>query len=90
MAVRYRQGRARPWQCYWDNPLTGKRETAHFATEEEARKHDSMVKHQKRFERETFKGELDTEPSNSPIEEITLEMCHWEYLKEKQFSKKRH
>ena len=41
MAIRYRKGRASPWQCYWNNPLTGKRECANFGTQHEAEKHDS-------------------------------------------------
>ncbi|WP_304736533.1 hypothetical protein [uncultured Desulfovibrio sp.] len=57
MAVRERKGRASPWQCYWNNPLTGKRECANFATRQEAEKHDSLIKHRIKFERESFQGE---------------------------------
>ena len=38
MAIRERKGRASPWQCYWNNPITGKRECANFATRLEAEK----------------------------------------------------
>ncbi|GAB1254497.1 hypothetical protein Defa_19840 [Desulfovibrio sp. TH_2024_36128] len=53
MAIRYRQGRASPWQCYWNNPFTGKRESESFVTQPEAEKHDSLIKHRLRFERES-------------------------------------
>ena len=83
MAVRYRKGRASPWQCYWNNPLTGKRECANFATKLEAEKHDSLIKHRIRFERESFQREEKEEESK----ELTLEMCYLQYLREKQFSR---
>lgn len=85
MAVRERKGRASPWQCYWNNPLTGKRECANFATRQEAEKHDSLIKHRIKFERESFRMEGEEKKSSS---ELTLEACYLQYLKEKQFSKK--
>ena len=85
MAVRERKGRASPWQCYWNNPLTGKRECANFSTRQEAEKHDSLIKHRIKFERESFKGE---EKEEKELTELTLETCYLQYLKEKQFSKK--
>lgn len=84
MAVRERKGRASPWQCYWNNPLTGKRECANFATRQEAEKHDSLIKHRIKFERESFQGEEKEEQES----ELTLEACYLQYLKQKQFSKK--
>lgn len=85
MAVRYREGRASPWQCYWNNPLTGKRECANFATKQEAEKHDSLVKHRIRFDRESFQmEEMETREKT----DLTLEACYLEYLKEKKFTKK--
>ena len=50
MAIREWKGRASPWQCYWNNPLTGKRECANFATRQEAEKHDSLIKHRIKFD----------------------------------------
>lgn len=85
MAIRERKGRASPWQCYWNNPLTGKRECANFATRQEAEKHDSLIKHRIRFDRESFrKGEEEKEQA----QDMTLEACYLEYLKTKQFAKK--
>ncbi len=83
MAVRYRQGRASPWQCYWNNPLTGKRECANFATRPEAEKHDSLIKHRLKFDRESFQQEEAQEET-----ELTLETCYLQYLKRKQFTRK--
>lgn len=85
MAIRERKGRAKPWQCYWNNPFTGRRESLSFATREEAEKEDSLVKHRLRFERESFKTENIEEETN---QEITLEQAYLLYLREKQFSRK--
>lgn len=86
MAIRYREGRASPWQCYWNNPFTGKRESESFNTEEDAKKHDSLVKHRLRFERESFRKE-DAEQVDGSCG-LTLEACYLQYLKHKKFSKK--
>ena len=86
MAVRYRPERKAPWQCYWNNPYTGKRESASFETQEEALKEDSLIKHRLRFDREFFRKE-DAEGENNNAE-ITLEAAYLLYLKSKQFSKK--
>ena len=83
MAIRKRNGRKSPWQVYWNNPFTCKRECANFETEAEARKYDSLVKHRLKFERESFRQEEEKEN-----QDITLEMAYIMYLKEKQFSKK--
>ena len=85
MAIRHRKGRASPWQCYWNNPLTGKRECANFITRAEAEKHDSLVKHRIKFERESFRKE-DVEEKEEPS--MTLEMCYLHYLRQKKFNKK--
>ena len=84
MAIRERKGRASPWQCYWNNPLTGKRECANFGTRKEAEKHDSLIKHRIKFDRESFQKEEMEEK----VEELTFEACYLEYLKEKKFNKK--
>lgn len=86
MAIRYREGRASPWQCYWNNPFTGKRESANFSTRHEAEKHDSLIKHRIKFDRESFRKEAE-EREEKP-QSLTLEACYLEYLKQKQFSKK--
>lgn len=83
MAIRKRAGRKSPWQVYWNNPFTGKREAANFADEQEAKKYDSLIRHRLKFERESFRNNNDREK-----EEITLEMAFILFLKEKQFSRK--
>lgn len=85
MAIRERKGRARPWQVYWNNPITGRRESASFETRQEAEKHDSLVKHRLKFDRESFKTEEEKGPETM---EITLEQAYLLYLKEKQFNQK--
>ncbi len=87
MAIRERKGRASPWQCYWNNPLTGKRECANFATRHEAEKHDSLIKHRLKFDRESFQKEEEAEESQE-TNELTLEQAYLLYLREKQFTKK--
>ena len=87
MAIRYRKGRASPWQCYWNNPLTGKRECANFATRHEAEKHDSLIKHRLRFDRESFRKE-EKESETEKKNELTLEAAYLLYLRQKQFTKK--
>lgn len=84
MAIRKREGRAKPWQCYWNNPITGKRESESFETKEEALKQDSLIKHRLKFERESFRPEEAAEEKS----EITLEQAYVAYLREKQFSRK--
>lgn len=84
MAIRYRQGRASPWQCYWNNPFTGKRESANFRTKHEAEKHDSLIKHRIKFDRESFRKEEEPQESQ---EVLTLEGVYFLYLKQKQFNK---
>lgn len=85
MAVRHRPGRASPWECYWNNPFSGKRECAYFATEQEAKKHDSLVKHRLKFERESFKKD---EASEEGTEALTLETAYLLYLRQKRFNRK--
>lgn len=87
MAIRERKGRASPWQCYWNNPITGKRECANFATRLEAEKYDSLIKHRIRFDRESFKKGEEEGQDTDAQEALTLEMCYLAYLKQKQFSR---
>lgn len=85
MAVRFRQGRASPWQTYWNNPFTEKRECANFRTKEEAEKHDSLIKHLLRFERESFRDGEGEQIQEAPL--LTLRTCYLQYLKQKQYNK---
>ena len=91
MAIRFRAGRKAPWQVYWNNPFTGKRESASFLTQEEALKEDSLIKHRLRFDRESF-ADTSLFLSNHAQEKLqegppaaTLEECFLAYLKQKQF-----
>lgn len=86
MAIRERKGRASPWQVYWNNPFTGKRECSNFATREEALKENSLIKHRLKFERESFRPENYEEEEEA--QEMTLEQAYFLYLREKQFSRK--
>lgn len=88
MAIRERKGRASPWQVYWNNPLTGKRECLNFASRQEAEKHDSLIKHRIKFDRESFRQEEKENEKEQQARDVTLETCYIAYLKEKQFSKK--
>jgi integrase len=84
MAIRHREGRKSPWIVYWKNPFSGKTEEEAFATESEAKKANSLVKHRLKFERDSFRQEEESPP---PAVD-TLEACYFLYLKEKKFSKK--
>nr|WP_298030490.1 hypothetical protein [uncultured Desulfovibrio sp.] len=86
IAVRYRKGRASPWQTYWNNPLTGKRECANFGTQREAERHDSLIKHRIRFDRESFRKEEEEHEEKTST--LTLEGAYLMYLRHKQFSRK--
>lgn len=71
MAIRKRKGRASPYQVYWNNPYTGKRESASFTTLSDARKEDSLVKHRLEFERDSFKPlEEDGSTTGGTVGEI--------------------
>lgn len=84
MAIRERKGcRSRPWECYWNNPYTNKREYAFFETRQEAEKHDSLIKHRLKFERESFCPKEEEKETN-----IMLEQAFVLYLREKQFTKR--
>ena len=84
MAIRYRKNRKAPWQVYWNNPFTGKRESVSFDTEAEAKKEESLVKHRLKFDRDSFKKE-ETEEENTA--ELTVEQVYMLYLKAKNFDK---
>ncbi|MCR5813138.1 MAG: site-specific integrase [Desulfovibrio sp.] len=84
MAIRYRKNRKAPWQVYWNNPFTGKRESVSFDTEAEAKKEESLVKHRLKFDRDSFKKE-ETEEEDTA--ELTVEQVYMLYLKAKNFDK---
>lgn len=84
MAIRKREGRKKPYEVYWNNPFTLKRESLYVETEEEAKKQDALKKYQLRFERDRFRPEKESEP----VKQHTLESAYYLYLKEKKFGKK--
>lgn len=83
MAIREQKGRAKPWQTYWNNPITGRRESANFATRKEAEKHDSIIRHRLKYDRESF-AKAEEEDSKA----MSFESLYLLYLKEKQFDRK--
>lgn len=84
MAIRHREGRKKPWEVYWNNPFTLKRESLYVETEEEAKKQDALKKYQLRYERDLFRKEESGEPKIRH----TIESAYYLYLKEKSFKKK--
>lgn len=83
MAIR-RVKRKKPWQVYWTNPFTARKETIQFETEKEAKAHDSLVKHRLRFERESFKPEQEPDIIGK---EMTVEELLYAHLAYKRPSK---
>lgn len=89
MAIRERKGRAAPFEVYWINPWTKKRESRSFADRQEAEKEDSLIKHRLRFDRESFdKGDDDEQETRNEDPALTLQASYMLYLQEKQFTKK--
>lgn len=85
MAIRERKGRAAPYEVYWINPWTKKRESRSFAERHEAEKEDSLIKHRLKFDRESFDKGVEEEQQEDTA--MTLHDCYVRYLQEKQFSK---
>lgn len=86
MAIRFRAGRVSPYECYWNNPFTGKRECVYFPSKEEAEKHNSLIKHRLRYDRDSFRNAEELEENDK---KMTFEDAYAEYLKLKKFNKKR-
>ena len=82
MAIRERPGRASRYQVYWNNPITGKRESISFATLHEAKKHDSLIKHRLEFERESFRPDNYEEET----EGISVETLCYLYIKDRRLT----
>lgn len=83
MAIRERPGRASPFQVYWNNPFTGKRESKSFETIDQAEKHDDYIKYQLKHERDAFYNEEAEEAEDS---DLTVESLCFLYLKAKRMS----
>ncbi len=84
MAIRQRKGRRKPWEVYWNNPFTLKRESLYVETEEEAKKQDALKKYQLKYERDSFRKDEVSETN----QEHTFESVYYLFLKEKHFSEK--
>ena len=82
MAIRQRKGRRKPWEVYWNNPFTLKRESLYVETEEEAKKQDALKKYQLKYERELFQRDASVEPKA----EHTFESAYYLFLKDRRFS----
>ena len=88
MAIRYREGRPSPYQVYWNNQFTGKRKSASFATEEQAKKEESLIKHRLKFDRDSFRKEEEEESDTPESSELTFGDVYLLYLKDRQFDAK--
>ena len=84
MAIRQRKGRRKPWEVYWNNPFTLKRESLYVETEEEAKKQDALKKYQLKYERDFFRRE----EVKTPQMEHTFESAYYLFLKERRFSER--
>lgn len=62
---------------YWANPFTKKLESQSFETEAEAKKHDSLVKHQLKFEPELFRPAEEAGPDDI----VTVDNLFHAYLR---------
>lgn len=85
MAIRKRRGASGiAYQVYWKNPYTGAQECKTFHSLAEARKHDSLIKHQIQFETESFKPESLVRTGA----DRTVEDAVFLYLRDKKFSER--
>jgi integrase len=87
MAIQHRPGQPKAWRVYWNNPYTGKRQSVSFESKQEAEKHDSLIKHQLKFEKERFQPQEQQEPQKEKNDN-SLEGLFYIFLKEKQFNRK--
>ena len=89
MAIQHRPGQPKAWRVYWNNPYTGKRQSVSFESKQEAEKHDSLIKHQLKYEKERFQPQEQLEPQKEKNDN-SLEGLFYTFLKEKQFNRKGH
>lgn len=85
MAIRFLKGKKSPYQVYWNNPFTGRRESACFAMEGDAKKHDALIKYRLKFEREMFRPSGEEDEDNT-FTSHSLESVYYLYLKDRRFS----
>ena len=83
MAIRKRNTPT-PYQVYWNNPVTGERESKAFANEWDAEKFNAEIRYRLKYEKSSF-APAEPTPENS---KLTLEHLYLLYLKDKAFAEK--
>ena len=79
MAIRYLKN-LKTYQVYWNNPITGKRESKTYKTKKQAEKENSLILYRLKYEQESFNKESKNEKQNLTLREVWLQ-----YLDDKQF-----
>lgn len=82
MAIRKREGRKSPWQVYWNNPITGKRETKSFIVRDDAAQFNGEIKQRLKYEPDSFRPAVELPAP------LSFQAVLWDYLKVKQFKPK--
>ena len=84
MSIRYRE-KYKTWQVYWNNPVTGKRESKSFKTEKEAKKENDLINYRLQHEPESFQKK-EEKPEEEKV--TTFNDIYFLFLKGHSFSKK--
>jgi integrase len=77
MAIRYRPGR-RTWEVYWNNPVTGSRQTKTFHDEYSAGRYNSEILHRLKYEAQSFEP-----PQVQESTDLTVANMVYAYLSSK-------
>ena len=86
MAIRKRDKcTEHPYQVYWTNPFTKKRESVFCETLQEAQKTDAMIKYRLAWEKDSFRP--SEQQTKEDVSNNTLGGIIYAYLREKQMSK---
>ena len=72
--------RAKPYQVYWNDPYTEKRESKTFATRKEAEKYDAQINYRLKYEKESFLAEAQDAAEQPASQQQTLEEVCAAYL----------
>ena len=80
MAIRFLK-KHKTYQVYWNNPITGKRESKNYKSKKEAEKENSLILYRLEYERESFNKEIAKESQHITLGELWIR-----YLDEKQFT----
>lgn len=75
MAIRKRNTPL-PYQVYWNNPVTGARESKSFSSKLAAEKFDAEIKYRLKYEKPSF-APAEARPDNSKLTRVNmcLKMC---------------